>query len=1101
MYTLSAVAEGVYTLCYFVGYDKDNRLNDTNGNIVVTGANLWVPDLNDDWKTALPGLLDGTQYKWKSEKQTAPAGDFKTLRITFLENSNKKWQSSFPFVAIAEFYLYDKNGKEVELNAERFSSNATETEEGSIEKLCDGVTTGDISTYDWYWHSLWSATPNPYGFHYLEINLDGIEADLSEYSFGWVTRQKDGSPAEILVAAGASSNDVCEKTNSAMMPQLSTGGNIKPYTIRSVRSKKYIASEADNKQLIQTDNANQRSALWYFTEGTDGKVVMHNLATTQVVGNNCVMGESGEWKFLPAIYRPGVVISQNNYSGNCFDDQSGKVGTWGHSAGDNEGTTWLFKEVKGVVAVSELNGKVIESIGEPATEIESGKWYILNNVGRSNIVSQEFDNWKMRDKGNVAAGQFANDKSDYLFKITKNGDNYNIMSGNGRYFKLGNNTASSSFEPVKFTIAKIGESEDVFYLRDVESEYVADGQETNNAFVGYGKDIPANTGGNNSYKLLPVEFSVKYVYDYYMDDTKIASETFVGKEFSNLDHHYGVSSDNVPTGPAVAGVHRVDITVNLPFEYAGSVSDVTNWYFLRMHVNYPGYIQDDENDYIPYVNGNTLPANAARYNYAWAFVGNPIDGFKVVNNVTNKAIKSSGSGDATTSDVNDATVWHVKASNVKDKEGSESFFTLKYPTNDQYLNANDPNHRLQHWSKADSGSTIMLELVNDDYTYSVSDMAGNVYESQFVYGGGNYTLPVFTGAHGHSITEGVLDKDNRTYKAKINFAYPVSKVGGATNETLLNIFDEDKYIRRVGNNVKMQTAKVAAVDANCLWAIYPSFDNGAFTFAIMNIATGKYIFTEATETAHDNVNTIALNDAATMFTLPGNNAFKVSDKDLYLSINSTNNTDVYLGLWNKTHNGTTITNSMLPQYDVAVSAAKYATFYAPVAVTVPEGVTAHTVTIDGERAVLSEALEVIPAYTGVVLYSETPKTYTFAVTTSDVVIENNALCGTVAATYVAEDAYVLAVKDEKVGFYKATKNNADETAFLNNHHKAYLPMPVGAQGVAYYSFTFDFEGTTGIENVENAAAEKVIYDLTGRRVQQMNAAGIYIVNGKKVLVK
>jgi hypothetical protein len=40
----------------------------------------------------------------------------------------------------------------------------------------------------------------------------------------------------------------------------------------------------------------------------------------------------------------------------------------------------------------------------------------------------------------------------------------------------------------------------------------------------------------------------------------------------------------------------------------------------------------------------------------------------------------------------------------------------------------------------------------------------------------------------------------------------MSKVGGDTNETLLAI--NGKYIRAVGNNVKVQTTNVAAVDAN-----------------------------------------------------------------------------------------------------------------------------------------------------------------------------------------------------------------------------------------------------------------------------------------------
>ena len=42
---------------------------------------------------------------------------------------------------------------------------------------------------------------------------------------------------------------------------------------------------------------------------------------------------------------------------------------------------------------------------------------------------------------------------------------------------------------------------------------------------------------------------------------------------------------------------------------------------------------------------------------------------------------------------------------------------------------------------------------------------------------------------------------------------------------------------------------------------------------------------------------------------------------------------------------------------------------------------------------------------------------------------------------------------------------------------------------------------TAIEDIEAENGEKVIYDLTGRRVENITNAGIYIVNGKKVLVK
>ena len=198
---------------------------------------------------------------------------------------------------------------------------------------------------------------------------------------------------------------------------------------------------------------------------------------------------------------------------------------------------------------------------------------------------------------------------------------------------------------------------------------------------------------------------------------------------------------------------------------------------------------------------------------------------------------------------------------------------------------------------------------------------------------------------------------------------------------------------------------------------------------------------------------------------------------------------------------------------VSITAAGYATFYAPVAVTVAEGVTAHTVTINEEWATLT-AIEdgVIPANTGVVICGEngeaaTEGAYNLAITTTEATA-TSALRGTTAATYITDDAYVLGyinVAEEgqdakmEVGFYLADKNQQEGASWLNNSHKAYLPKPVGAT-TAYYSFRFG-EGTTAIENVEVENEVKAIYDLTGRRVEAITAPGIYIINGKKTLVK
>ncbi len=188
---------------------------------------------------------------------------------------------------------------------------------------------------------------------------------------------------------------------------------------------------------------------------------------------------------------------------------------------------------------------------------------------------------------------------------------------------------------------------------------------------------------------------------------------------------------------------------------------------------------------------------------------------------------------------------------------------------------------------------------------------------------------------------------------------------------------------------------------------------------------------------------------------------------------------------------------------VTVTEAGYATFFAPVEVTVPAGdVTAHTVTVDGEWASLSETLTTIPANTGVVLANAGTVELAINYEGTAAAIEGNVLAGTAAKSIISIENgsyYILAKPEgaEVAGLY-TPKNGDDKTTFINGSHKAY--MHLAAEGAAYYSFRFP--GTTGIEEVttENGNV-KAIYDLTGRRVEAITAPGIYIVNGKKVLVK
>ena len=180
----------------------------------------------------------------------------------------------------------------------------------------------------------------------------------------------------------------------------------------------------------------------------------------------------------------------------------------------------------------------------------------------------------------------------------------------------------------------------------------------------------------------------------------------------------------------------------------------------------------------------------------------------------------------------------------------------------------------------------------------------------------------------------------------------------------------------------------------------------------------------------------------------------------------------------------------------------WSSFYAAFPVAIPEGVEAYIVTAANAGYVtLTQIYNAVPANTGVILKGGSIEATNDNYYSGEVTeVTGNLLKGTMTNADISEEAYVLGTVDGVIGLYKALMTDGQ---WLNNANKAYLPasaVPTSAQGAASFSFRFG-EGTTGIENVEVENAVKAIYDLTGRRVENITAPGIYIVNGVKRVVR
>lgn len=191
------------------------------------------------------------------------------------------------------------------------------------------------------------------------------------------------------------------------------------------------------------------------------------------------------------------------------------------------------------------------------------------------------------------------------------------------------------------------------------------------------------------------------------------------------------------------------------------------------------------------------------------------------------------------------------------------------------------------------------------------------------------------------------------------------------------------------------------------------------------------------------------------------------------------------------------------------AALGFATFNAPVAVELPEGISAYI----GELNMDNNTLQMyrldgnqIPANTAVLLRKEgvtVDATVDFnIVSNADVEADfggvTNNLVGTIAAENLDvtnKNCYSLQKSNttDKVGFYSKTSGT-------KGGFKAWLETDK-AEGARVFTIIFDGEDATGIKEALGLENENVeIYDLSGRRLDKP-AKGVNIIGGKTVIVR
>ena len=222
-----------------------------------------------------------------------------------------------------------------------------------------------------------------------------------------------------------------------------------------------------------------------------------------------------------------------------------------------------------------------------------------------------------------------------------------------------------------------------------------------------------------------------------------------------------------------------------------------------------------------------------------------------------------------------------------------------------------------------------------------------------------------------------------------------------------------------------------------------------------------------------------------------------------------------MGFYGSEDDGSRFTFTEMKYHKVTIGQYLHTSLYLDYATTIPEGVKAYIATnpsAEGTIDLVKLQGNVLPANTGVILYSETPDTYYFLYTNAEATdnVSENLLKGSASEQYVGDETgakkyYIFGRKDDNVGLYWARMDytadgtyvgNDEGTHFKASANKVYLELDATSAG-ALSGFRFRVGGDeTGIEGI-TIDADAAIYDFYGRRVLEVVTPGLYIINGEK----
>ncbi|MBO4661824.1 MAG: hypothetical protein J5630_03890 [Bacteroidaceae bacterium] len=825
-------------------------------------------------------------------------------------------------------------------------------------------------------------------------------------------------------------------------------------------------------------------------------------------------------------------------------------------------------------------GEKTNSFTVASSASDNAHWYLITNRRKKNVDGQQEDesyntpiyftgagNRLKREAQGINPAAINNNPISLYIKdlvrfVSDGNGGYNLQFANGAFVDASLQGTYSQSEAGNYRFYNITDGGYQFGWNLKDGDKIVDNNGQGETLAFWSTGNVESTTGNNVWGIYPVTFFnyVTYIVKDVSDNTLFTSNpvaTTNGAKITTLPTEYQrnlfYTYNTVDVTISSNGNTNVEFTAtpkaDAPVKYT---ADTSNPYYYNLSIRSKYLAYNDEATGDVELLTTSTPFNP---NAAWAFIGDPYTGFKIINQTNGTDKYLTYTSVVTGSNHNNNNIQFVDAGDFANKywyvETNTGGICLRMKENmNIYFHHDNGSNYLRtcsttEWSSVhnDEGSTIvastdeniLIALYNNmkDWSFGTSIGQMNTADASVVT---NEQAASTISNVGAAISGETTSAYSDCYTALTTIKNNMSLVEPTAGFYRLKNVATGKYLTAVSGpqayDVSTRGVYASNSDGNSAASIIRLYDKDGDGHLYMYNQGSGFGWVVAGASVGAGVGYLSTNPDKYVNWFPGMAAGQIAFAICYG--NGTGDYTSYLekGIYTVdtsdeaviggtdykadaaqwiVEEATTATIPLTAANDNTGTAHTYATLCVPFNITALEGVSskevkAYAPTKSDNYIVPGDGATTITAGTPVLLIGEegaTSVTATIGSNYASSPATTNALRGTFTGTSIDCTAetrtnYVLGFdreNDNRIGFYHVNSSSYNLKA-----NRAYLNIGAGGDARGFY-INFD-DVVTGISSMDNGQwtmdNESVIYNLSGQRLNKMQK-GINIVNGKKVL--